>query len=82
VFEAPTGTVADRSQAVAEAMKNVGALPHVVSATDPLTVSGTPAVPQDGRIAYGSVSWDRCTRRSSCIRKINSSSRADCSAFS
>jgi RND superfamily putative drug exporter len=58
VFKADTGTVADQSQAVAQTMKNVGALPHVVSATDPLTVSGTPAVSQDGTIAYGTVSWD------------------------
>ena len=58
VFKADTGKVADQSQAVAETMKNVGALPHVLSATDPLTVSGTPAVSADGTIAYGNVSWD------------------------
>ncbi len=46
------------SKAVATTMKNVGALPHVLSATDPLTAKGTPAVSKDGTIAYGSVSWD------------------------
>jgi RND superfamily putative drug exporter len=58
VFHADKGAVADQSQAVAAAMKNVGALPHVLNATDPLTVDGTPAVSKDGTIAYGSTSWD------------------------
>jgi RND superfamily putative drug exporter len=58
VFHAGNGAVADQSQAVAAAMKNVGALPHVLTATDPLTVDGTPAVSKDGTIAYGSTSWD------------------------
>ncbi len=58
VFHAPTGTVAGRSDAVATTMKDVGGLPHVLSATDPLTAPGTPAVSKDGTIAYGSVSWD------------------------
>ena len=58
VFHAEQGKVADQSQAVGKAMKKVGALPHVISATDPLTAPGTPAVSKDGTIAYGSVSWD------------------------
>jgi len=61
VFHARTGTVADQSSAVATAMKNVGKLPHVISATDPLTVQGTPAVSKDGSIAYGNASWDVVT---------------------
>src|SRR6478672_962856 len=58
LFHAEQGKVTDQSQAVAQAMKNVGGLPHVISATDPLTAPGTPAVSKDGTIAYGSVSWD------------------------
>src|SRR4051812_11214878 len=58
VFHADKGTVSDQSQAVATAMKNIGALPHVLTATDPLTVSGTPAVSKDGATAYGTTSWD------------------------
>jgi RND superfamily putative drug exporter len=58
VFKAGTGTVADQSAAVTTAMKNVGGLPHVLSATDPLTASGTPAVSKDGTVAYGTASWD------------------------
>ena len=41
----------------AATMKNIGALPHVISATDPLTADSTPAVSKDGTIAYGTVSW-------------------------
>jgi RND superfamily putative drug exporter len=58
VFHADTGTVADQSAAVGTAMKNVGALPNVISAIDPLTVPNTPTVSQDGTIAYGNVSWN------------------------
>lgn len=58
LFHAEQGKVSDQSQAVAQTMKNVGGLPHVISATDPLTAPGTPAVSKDGTIAYGSVSWD------------------------
>ena len=50
--------MSDDSKAVATTMKNVGALPHVLSATDPLMAKGTPAVSKNGKIAYGSVSWD------------------------
>src|SRR3954447_16264637 len=58
VFHAASGTVSDQADAVSTSMKNVAALPHVISATDPLTTSGTPAVSKDGTIAYGAVSWD------------------------
>jgi len=58
VFHAEKGKLSDESSAVATTMKNVGALDHVIKATDPLTVAGTPAVSKDGTIAYGSVSWD------------------------
>ena len=58
VFNADKGKVSDESKAVATTMKNVGALPHVLSATDPLKTKNTPAVSKNGKIAYGSVSWD------------------------
>jgi len=58
VFNADKGKVSDDAKAVATTMKNVGALPHVISATDPLKTKGTPAVSKNGKIAYGSVSWD------------------------
>ena len=58
VFHAEQGKVEDQAKPVATTMKNVGALPHVITATDPLKVPGTPAVSKDGTIAYGSVSWD------------------------
>jgi RND superfamily putative drug exporter len=58
VFHADKGKVSDQADAVSTTMKNVGALPHVISATDPLTAANTPAVSKDGTIAYGSVSWD------------------------
>ena len=57
VFHAEKKTVADQSKAVATTVKNLAALPHVISATDPLTVDKTPAVSKDGTIAYASVSW-------------------------
>jgi putative drug exporter of the RND superfamily len=58
VFKAGTGTVADQSAAVGTAMKSIGGLPDVISASDPLTVPNTPTVSKDGMIAYGNVSWD------------------------
>ena len=58
VFHAKKGKVSDQSSAVKTTMTNVGGLDHVMSATDPLTQDGTPAVSKDGTIAYGSVSWD------------------------
>ena len=58
VFKAGTGTVADQSAAVGTAMKSIGGLPDVISASDPLTVPNTPTVSKDGTIAYGNESWD------------------------
>ena len=58
VFHATKGKVSDQSSAVKTTMTNVGGLDHVMSATDPLSQDGTPAVSKDGTIAYGSVSWD------------------------
>ncbi len=58
VFHAKKGKVSDQSSAVKTTMTNVGGLDHVMSATDPLSQDGTPAVSKDGTIAYGSVSWD------------------------
>ena len=49
VFHAERGTVVDASPAIATTMKNVGALPDVLRATDPLTTDGTPAVSADRR---------------------------------
>jgi RND superfamily putative drug exporter len=57
VFHAEKGKVSDQSSAVSTTMKNVGGLDHVMSATDPLTQQGTPAVSKNGTIAYGTVSW-------------------------
>jgi len=50
--------VSDHADAVKTAMANVAKLPHVMSATDPLTQQGTPNVSEDGTIAYGPTSWD------------------------
>ena len=58
VFHATTGKVSDHADAVSTSMKNIGGLDHVLSATDPLTTSGTPDVSKDGTIAYGTTSWD------------------------
>ena len=58
VFHAEKGKISDQANAVAKTMNNVAALPHVIKATDPLQVPGTPAVSKDGTIAYGTVSWD------------------------
>ena len=58
VFHATTGKVSDQAAAVSTSMKNIGGLDHVLSATDPLTMSGTPDVSKDGTIAYGPTSWD------------------------
>ncbi len=57
VFHATSGEVQDHAGAVKKTMTQVGALPHVVDATDPLTQQGTPAVSRNGKIAYGAVSW-------------------------
>jgi putative drug exporter of the RND superfamily len=56
VFHAKQGQVSDQADAVKQTMTNVGALPHVLHANDPLT-SSPPVVSKDGTISYGSVSW-------------------------
>src|SRR4051812_49344465 len=50
--------VSDHADAVKTSMSNIGKLPHVMSATDPLTQKDTPNVSEDGTIAYGATSWD------------------------
>ena len=56
VFHAKKGTISDQSSAVNEAMKNVAALPDIVTATSPLSTS-PPQVSKDGTIANGNVSF-------------------------
>jgi RND superfamily putative drug exporter len=58
VFHSHTGTVSDKSSAVGQAMTAVGKLPHVTSATNPLSVPNSPYVSKDGTIAYGPVQFD------------------------
>ncbi len=56
VFQAHGGTIADTSDAVDTAMKNVSGLPHVIATTNPLTTD-PPRVSKSGTIAYGTVSF-------------------------
>ncbi len=58
VFRAPTGKVSDNSTAVSQSMAAVAKLPHVTSATDPLSTSGSPNVSKDGTIVNAPVSFD------------------------
>ncbi|CCH86705.1 MMPL domain transmembrane transporter [Modestobacter italicus] len=51
------GAVADQQAAVSGAMTAVGALPDVLTATDPFAVPSSPLVSADGTVAYGPVSW-------------------------
>jgi RND superfamily putative drug exporter len=55
VFTTSSGTLAERSSAIATAVKQVGALPHILSASDPLQSATTS---KDGRTAYSSISFD------------------------
>jgi len=57
VFHSKTGTVADQATAVKTAMANVGNLPNVVAATDPLATQGSPYVSKDGTVVNAPVSF-------------------------
>jgi putative drug exporter of the RND superfamily len=57
VFTDGDDTLADQQAAVSQSMTAVGQLPDVLVATDPFAAPGSPAVSQDGTIAYGTVSW-------------------------
>jgi putative drug exporter of the RND superfamily len=57
VFTDGDDTLADQQAAVSQSMTAVGQLPDVLVATDPFATPGSPAVSQDGTIAYGTVSW-------------------------
>src|SRR3954453_7458278 len=56
-YHAKKGKVSDQSKAVSTTTKNLAAPDHVISAPDPLSTDGTPAVSKDGTIASGAVSW-------------------------
>jgi putative drug exporter of the RND superfamily len=58
VFHAKSGTVTAQSNAVSQAMKSVGALPHVISASDPLATPGAPGVSKDQSIVNAPVSFN------------------------
>jgi RND superfamily putative drug exporter len=61
VFYADRGSVRDgeRPQAIAEARREIAALPEVTSVSDPLSKSGRGAVSGDGRVAFATVQYDR-----------------------
>ena len=59
VFAAPAGDqVSDDSDAVEQAVKNLGNLPHVTQVVDPLATDDSPQVSSDGQIAYATVQFD------------------------
>ena len=55
VFATGAGSLAEHSQAIEQSMQAVTALPHVLSATDPLAPVTTS---KDGRTAYATVHFD------------------------
>ncbi len=57
VFHSPSGKVSDQAAAVKTAMANVGGLPDVVSATDPLATEPSPYVSKDGTVVNAPVSF-------------------------
>jgi putative drug exporter of the RND superfamily len=59
VFAAASGsTVSDQTDAVNQAVTNLGNLDHVTSAVGPFATDDSPQVSQDGRIAYANVQFD------------------------
>jgi RND superfamily putative drug exporter len=60
VFYADEGTIrqGERSQAIAEARREISALPQVTSVGDPLAGRGG-QVSDDGRVAFATVQYDR-----------------------
>jgi len=55
VFAVGSGTLADQHQAIETSIQNVSKLPHVLSASDPLSTATTST---DGRTAYSAVQFD------------------------
>ncbi len=58
VFHAKTGQVSADAQAVSTSMAAVAKLPHVVSASDPLSAKNSSGVSKDGTIVNAPVSFD------------------------
>ncbi|TCO22069.1 RND superfamily putative drug exporter [Kribbella steppae] len=57
VFHSTSGKVSDQAAAVKTAMTNVGGLPDVVAATDPLATTPSPYVSKDGTVVNAPVSF-------------------------
>ena len=57
VIHVPGGGLAAKSEAIDRSLAAVGALPHVLSASDPLA-TGSKALSTDGRTAYATVQFD------------------------
>ncbi|MFG1817997.1 MMPL family transporter [Kribbella sp. NPDC049174] len=57
VFHSSSGKVSDQAAAVKTAMTNVGGLPDVVAATDPLATEPSPYVSKDGTVVNAPVSF-------------------------
>jgi RND superfamily putative drug exporter len=57
VFKSHSGTLAARSTQLEDSVTALGKLPHVVSASDPLSQSA-PAVSADGTIGYSTLQFD------------------------
>jgi RND superfamily putative drug exporter len=58
VFHAKTGQVSADAQAVSTSMASVAKLPHVISASDPLSTKDSSGVSKDGTIVNAPVSFD------------------------
>ena len=58
VFHAKSGTVADDTSAVNEAMSNVAKLPHVIRSSSPFATQNSPQVAKSGDTAYGTAAWN------------------------
>jgi putative drug exporter of the RND superfamily len=58
VFHATSGQVSDDASAVSTSMASVAKLPHVVSASDPLSTKDSSGVSKDGTIVNAPVSFD------------------------
>ncbi|WP_345536714.1 MMPL family transporter [Phytohabitans rumicis] len=62
VFAAAAGKqVSAASDAINQAMGNVGKLDHVLSAVSPFAAANSPLVAKDGAVAYGTVNFDVVT---------------------
>ncbi|MDX6365397.1 MAG: putative drug exporter of the superfamily [Nocardioidaceae bacterium] len=58
VFHATSGQVSDDASAVSTSMASVAKLPHVISASDPLSTKDSSGVSKDGTIVNAPVSFD------------------------